>query len=115
VGQGTCGGAGVEQDVLLGHDHGRSSLSDGVLLLETPRRCACPRRKDQCLGRVQLRCLGKFPNDPDVAEEFNAALVTIREATQDAGVIAAIHTASGEVGLPSGLLRASRSSRWHRT
>jgi 4-hydroxy-2-oxoheptanedioate aldolase len=40
---------------------------------------------------------GKFLNDPDVAEEFNAALVAIREAAQAAGVIAAIHTASGEI------------------
>jgi 4-hydroxy-2-oxoheptanedioate aldolase len=40
---------------------------------------------------------GKFPNDPDVADEFNTALVAIREAAHDAGVIAAIHTASGEI------------------
>ncbi|HAG60121.1 MAG TPA: aldolase [Arthrobacter bacterium] len=40
---------------------------------------------------------GKFPNDPDVAVEFNSALVTIRESAKAAGVIAAIHTASGEI------------------
>lgn len=44
---------------------------------------------------------GKFPNDPDVAEEFNAALVRIRSAADadaDAnGIVAAVHTASGEI------------------
>jgi 4-hydroxy-2-oxoheptanedioate aldolase len=57
---------------------------------------------------------GKFPSDPDVAEEFNAALVTIREAAQAAGVIAAIHTASGEIARHA-LTKASPSSPWHRT
>lgn len=45
---------------------------------------------DLCLGVG-----GKFPNDPDVAEEFNAALVRVREAARKAGVIAAIHNPSG--------------------
>jgi 4-hydroxy-2-oxoheptanedioate aldolase len=49
---------------------------------------------------------GKFPNDPDVAEEFNSALVTIREAAKAAVVIAAIHTASGEIAAASQLATA---------
>jgi len=40
---------------------------------------------------------GKYPNDPDVATEFEAALVRICEAAVAAGVVPAIHTASGEI------------------
>lgn len=61
--------------------------------------CAVPGIDGVYIGPSDL-CLavgGKFPNDPDVAEEFNAALVAIREAAHNAGVIAAIHTASGEI------------------
>lgn len=39
---------------------------------------------------------GKFPNDPDVATEFNAALDRVREAAHRNGIIAAIHTPDGE-------------------
>jgi len=77
-----------------------------LAMIETPEGlanvkeiCAVPGIDGVYIGPSDL-CLavgGKFPNDPDVAEEFNAALVTIREAAQDAGVIAAIHTASGEI------------------
>lgn len=38
---------------------------------------------------------GKFPNDPDVAG-VQRRLEAIRKAAQDAGAIAAIHTASGD-------------------
>jgi 4-hydroxy-2-oxoheptanedioate aldolase len=77
-----------------------------LAMIETPEGlanvkeiCSVPGIDGVYIGPSDL-CLavgGKFPNDPDVAEEFNAALVTIREAAQDAGVIAAIHTASGEI------------------
>lgn len=77
-----------------------------LAMIETPEGlenvkeiCAVPGIDGVYIGPSDL-CLavgGKFPNDPDVAEEFNAALVTIREAAQTAGVIAAIHTASGEI------------------
>lgn len=39
---------------------------------------------------------GAFPGDPAVAEEFRAALTTVREAAAAAGVAAGIHTDSGE-------------------
>lgn len=77
-----------------------------LAMIETPEGlanvkeiCAVPGIDGVYVGPSDL-CLavgGKFPADPDVDEEFNAALVTIREAAQDAGVIAAIHTASGEI------------------
>lgn len=77
-----------------------------LVMIETPEGlenvkeiCAVPGIDGVYIGPSDL-CLavgGKFPNDPDVAEEFNAALVTIREAARAAGVIAAIHTASGEI------------------
>ncbi|WP_426225074.1 HpcH/HpaI aldolase family protein [Pseudarthrobacter sp. DSP2-3-2b1] len=77
-----------------------------LAMIETPEGlanvkdiCAVPGIDGIYIGPSDL-CLavgGKFHNDPDVADEFNAALVTIREAAQAAGVIAAIHTASGEI------------------
>jgi 4-hydroxy-2-oxoheptanedioate aldolase len=77
-----------------------------LAMIETPEGlqnvkeiCAVPGLDGVYIGPSDL-CLavgGKFPNDPDVAEEFNAALVAIHEAAQDAGLIAAIHTASGEI------------------
>ncbi len=77
-----------------------------LAMIETPEGlenvkeiCAVPGIDGVYIGPSDL-CLavgGKFPNDPDVAEVFNAALVTIREAAEAADVIAAIHTPSGEV------------------
>ncbi|GAA5198070.1 aldolase/citrate lyase family protein [Arthrobacter gyeryongensis] len=77
-----------------------------LAMIETPEGlenvkeiCAVPGIDGVYIGPSDL-CLavgGKFPNDPDVSEEFDAALVAIREAAQAAGVIAAIHTASGEI------------------
>jgi 4-hydroxy-2-oxoheptanedioate aldolase len=88
----------------------RPADADGTVLclamIETPEGlanveaiCAVPGIDGVYIGPSDL-CLavgGKFPNDPDVAEDFEAALVSIREAAQGAGVIAAIHTASGEI------------------
>ncbi len=77
-----------------------------LAMIETPEGlenvkeiCAVPGIDGVYIGPSDL-CLavgGKFPNDPDVAVEFNSALVTIRESAKAAGVIAAIHTASGEI------------------
>lgn len=77
-----------------------------LAMIETPEGlanvkeiCSVPGLDGVYIGPSDL-CLavgGKFPDDPDVADEFNAALAAIREAAQDAGVIAAVHTASGEV------------------
>ena len=39
---------------------------------------------------------GKFPNDPEVAEEFNAGLERVKKAAHDNNLIAAIHTPNGE-------------------
>jgi len=39
---------------------------------------------------------GKFPNDPDVSEQFNAALDRVKNAAHSKGLIAAIHTPNGE-------------------
>ena len=61
--------------------------------------CAVPGLDGIFIGPSDL-CLavgGKYPNDPDVAEELNEALVRIREAANEAGVIAGIYTASGEI------------------
>jgi 4-hydroxy-2-oxoheptanedioate aldolase len=38
-----------------------------------------------------------FPGDPAVQTEFDAALVRVREAAEAAGIIAAIHTANGDI------------------
>jgi len=77
-----------------------------LVMIETPEGlanveeiCAEPGVDGVYIGPSDL-CLavgGKFPNDPDVALEFDSALVRIREAAQTAGVVAAIHTASGEI------------------
>jgi 4-hydroxy-2-oxoheptanedioate aldolase len=40
-----------------------------------------------------------FPGDPAVGEEFEAALARIREACAANGIIAGIHTPSGEVAV----------------
>jgi 4-hydroxy-2-oxoheptanedioate aldolase len=84
--------------------------SDAVVLclvmIETPEGldnveeiCAVPGVDGVYIGPSDL-CLavgGKYPNDPDVADAFNAALVRIRLAAEASGVVAAIHTASGDV------------------
>ena len=77
-----------------------------LVMIETPEGlahveeiCAVPGVDGVYIGPSDL-CLavgGKYPNDPDVATEFNAALVRIREAALAAGIAPAIHTASGEI------------------
>ncbi|WP_427015917.1 HpcH/HpaI aldolase family protein [Pseudarthrobacter sp. P1] len=77
-----------------------------LVMIETPEGlanveeiCSVPGVDGVYIGPSDL-CIavgGKYPNDPDVAEEFDAALVRIRTVAQDAGIVAAIHTASGEI------------------
>jgi 4-hydroxy-2-oxoheptanedioate aldolase len=60
--------------------------------------CATPGIDGVYVGPADL-CLalgGAFPRDPAVADEFQAALTTVREAAAAAGVAAGIHTDSGE-------------------
>ena len=76
-----------------------------LAMIETPQGltnvaeiCATPGIDGVYVGPSDL-CLavgGAFPNDPAVAEEFEAALKTVREAAAAAGVAAGIHTASGQ-------------------
>lgn len=40
---------------------------------------------------------GATPSDPQVADQFAAAVVRVREACEDNGIAAGIHTASGEI------------------
>ena len=59
--------------------------------------CATPGLDGVYVGPSDL-CIavgGAFPGDPAVAEAFDAALVTVREAAAAAGVAAGIHTAAG--------------------
>jgi len=73
-------------------------------MIETPEGlanvaeiCATPGLDGVYVGPSDL-CLavgGAFPNDPAVADVFEAALVTVREAAAAAGVAAGIHTAAG--------------------
>jgi 4-hydroxy-2-oxoheptanedioate aldolase len=73
-------------------------------MIETPEGlahvaeiCATPGLDGVYVGPSDL-CIavgGAYPNDPAVATEFEAALVTVREAAAAAGLAAGIHTASG--------------------
>lgn len=77
-----------------------------LVMIETPEGlanveeiCHVPGVDGVYIGPSDL-CLavgGKFPNDPDVDDEFNAALVRIQTAAKAANVVAAIHTASGTI------------------
>ena len=75
-----------------------------LAMIETPEGlanvaeiCATPGLDGVYVGPSDL-CIavgGAFPNDPAVAEVFEAALVTVREAAAAAGVAAGIHTMAG--------------------
>lgn len=77
-----------------------------LVMIETPEGlanveeiCKVPGVDGVYIGPSDL-CLavgGRFPNDPDVADAFDAALSRIRQAAIEAGIVAAIHTASGEI------------------
>ncbi|TDV56603.1 HpcH/HpaI aldolase family protein [Actinophytocola oryzae] len=76
-----------------------------LAMIETPdglanirEICATPGLDGVYVGPSDL-CIavgGAFPNDPAVADVFEAALVTIRETAAEAGIAAGIHTFSGE-------------------
>lgn len=75
-----------------------------LAMIETPEGlenveaiCAVPGLTGVYIGPSDL-CIavgGAFPGDPAVAEEFEAALVRIRDAAEAAGVAAGIHTPAG--------------------
>ncbi|MFC4113939.1 HpcH/HpaI aldolase family protein [Nonomuraea zeae] len=60
--------------------------------------CATPGLDGVYVGPSDL-CLavgGRFPNDPEVADVFEAALEKIRTTARDAGIAAGIHNPTGE-------------------
>ena len=76
-----------------------------LAMIETPgglaaieEICAVPGLDGVYVGPSDL-CLavgGRFPNDPEVAGVFEAALERIRTAAANAGIAAGIHNATGE-------------------
>jgi 4-hydroxy-2-oxoheptanedioate aldolase len=76
-----------------------------LAMIETPEGlanvdaiCATPGVDGVYVGPSDL-CLavgGAFPNDPAVAEEFEAALATVRTAARAAGIAAGMHAPTGE-------------------
>ncbi|GAA0527485.1 HpcH/HpaI aldolase family protein [Saccharopolyspora thermophila] len=93
-----------------------------LAMIETPEGlanveeiCATPGLDGVYVGPSDL-CLGvggRFPNDPAVAGEFDAALERIRQAAAAAGVAVGIHTPAGAVAatrLAEGFTFASVSS-----
>ncbi|MCX2730135.1 aldolase/citrate lyase family protein [Saccharopolyspora sp. NFXS83] len=77
-----------------------------LAMIETPQGlanvdeiCATPGLDGVYVGPSDL-CLavgGAFPGDPAVAEAFEQAVATVREAAAKAGIAAGIHTPNGEV------------------
>ncbi|MFC9553349.1 HpcH/HpaI aldolase/citrate lyase family protein [Rhodococcus sp. NPDC056960] len=77
-----------------------------VVMIETPQGlanveeiCAVPGLDGVYVGPSDLRLAvgGAHPNDPSVDNEFEAALVRVREAAAAAGIAAGIHTPDGSV------------------
>ncbi|MFE5700095.1 HpcH/HpaI aldolase/citrate lyase family protein [Rhodococcus koreensis] len=77
-----------------------------VVMIETPQGlanveeiCAVPGLDGVYVGPSDLRLAvgGAHPNDPSVDDEFEAALVRVREAAAAAGIAAGIHTPDGSV------------------
>ncbi|QDQ90358.1 aldolase [Rhodococcus sp. WB9] len=77
-----------------------------VVMIETPQGlanveeiCAVPGLDGIYVGPSDLRLAvgGAHPNDPSVDDEFEAALVRVREAAAAAGIAAGIHTPDGAV------------------
>lgn len=76
-----------------------------IAMIETPLGlanveaiCATPGLAGVYIGPSDL-CLavgGRFPNDPSVDEQFQAALARVREAAAAEGIAAGIHTRTGE-------------------
>ncbi|KAB8193011.1 aldolase [Nonomuraea phyllanthi] len=77
-----------------------------LAMIETPEGlanieaiCATPGLDGVYVGPSDL-CLavgGRFPNDPEVADAFEAALVRVSRAAEEAGIAAGIHNPSGEL------------------
>ncbi|CAG7591770.1 aldolase/citrate lyase family protein [Rhodococcus opacus] len=77
-----------------------------VVMIETPQGlanveeiCAVPGLDGVYVGPSDLRLAvgGAHPHDPSVDDEFEAALVRVREAAAAAGIAAGIHTPDGAV------------------
>ncbi|MFC9835768.1 HpcH/HpaI aldolase/citrate lyase family protein [Rhodococcus sp. NPDC127530] len=77
-----------------------------VVMIETPQGlanveeiCAVPGLDGVYVGPSDLRLAvgGAHPSDPSVDDEFEAALVRVREAAAAAGIAAGIHTPDGAV------------------
>ncbi|MFC0453772.1 HpcH/HpaI aldolase family protein [Rhodococcus jostii] len=77
-----------------------------VVMIETPQGlanveeiCAVPGLDGVYVGPSDLRLAvgGAHPNDPSVDDEFEAALVRVRDAAAAAGIAAGIHTPDGAV------------------
>ncbi|MDI9938015.1 MULTISPECIES: HpcH/HpaI aldolase family protein [Rhodococcus] len=77
-----------------------------VVMIETPQGlanveeiCAVPGLDGVYVGPSDLRLAvgGAHPNDPSVDDEFEAALVRVREAAAASGIAAGIHTPDGAV------------------
>lgn len=93
-----------------------------VAMIETPSAlsevdaiCATPGLDGVYVGPSDLSLAvgGAFPMDPAVADEFEQALTTVREAARLAGIAAGIHTPNGETAarrLAEGFTFASISS-----
>ncbi|MGZ0147331.1 HpcH/HpaI aldolase family protein [Kribbella sp. WER1] len=90
----------------IGPVPGEADAATVVLaMIETPQGlanvaeiCATPGLDGIYVGPSDL-CLavgGRFPNDPEVAEEFENALALISKTAGEAGVAAGIHTPDGE-------------------
>lgn len=80
-----------EQTVVL------AMIETGGGLANVAGICATPGLDGVYIGPSDLRLGigGASPSDPSVADEFEAALVTVREAAAGAGIAAGIHTPDG--------------------
>jgi 4-hydroxy-2-oxoheptanedioate aldolase len=93
-----------------------------IAMIETPQGlanveaiCATPGLDAVYVGPSDL-CLavgGAFPGDPEVADAFEAAVASVRQAAESAGIAAGIHTPNGATAaqrLAEGYTFASISS-----
>ncbi|RRO16686.1 aldolase [Saccharopolyspora rhizosphaerae] len=80
-----------------------------IAMIETPEGlanvreiCATDGLDGVYVGPADL-CLavgGAYPGDPEVAEEFEAAVATIQQAAAEAGIAAGFHVSDGEGAVP---------------
>ncbi|MEO3869943.1 hypothetical protein ABGB18_14040 [Nonomuraea sp. B12E4] len=97
---GLIGNAGLLSNLMAVDAGGRSV---GLVRVESGDPAVIGRALDFGAGGVYVGpsdlCLavgGRFPNDPEVAGVFEAALERIRVTAEKAGIAAGIHNASGE-------------------